>query len=757
MPCDNQISTQDLINAKSDAVTLGEVATSRTGAESGGAPITQSTNRFGEVTDTIQGRLNKLGVLFDDPIKDWSASLLVSDLRAHRYPATTGDIYIPVKPLPFTTGGTFNSADWELYNGTNENAVKEVIANQKPVFNFATLEGDPASAIESTDEDIIFDGSAIDAGERTTGNGGSAKWDIVLTSSVTPNGSDIVQSNGLPLLSAVLRKQSVIDSLAFGVDSAELQAAVDYMNSNKISLIVNHDLTATNILSTGHTDIVGKGTISQENSAGRGFYVKLSSASAGTYASVSNVALPGGGISVTKLTGTLSAQVGDVVQVVDSAILAGTSNVNFAETATVQAVDGTGVWLDCVLRHFDYFTNGTLYIMDTSKVSINGPTFKATAGAFAGSAARFSAVTIAGAVNPKIDVDVEGDINSGISLRGCYKAKVNLNVKYLRDDSAVSSFGYGVVSYGCCKASDITVNATKVRHAYTDGIWDSIATDSWEKGFTLDALIKGIGMSCSAATWDTHPYSDGAVFQVNKAVEGSSNTAGNKDNAYAYQMRGTNTRIVGGQSNRDKSVFYAAGLTALIDSLDVVEVVEAEEKTQSLTFSFTENISGKVLKLVGRNCKFKGTPFSANTTNIDYVSFENTVFDSQGVNWDPSASKEYNFTFKNCEFIDMPNFRIRNGLYVFEGGKRVSTDNSVVTAIVLFEGAEVRAVNFGADVQTASGRTLFLTEGAATAATKLDFANCYLHQRDGDLTVRIVDLQGSAAVVRDLNATAIVA
>ncbi len=136
MACEDQINTEDLINAKTDAVTLGEVATSRTGAESGGAPITTSTNRFGEVTDTIQGRLNKFGVLFDDPIRDWSASLLVSDLRAHRYPATTGDIYIPTKPLPFTTGATFNTNDWVVLQGIT---TIELINDLSKTYEFSTV------------------------------------------------------------------------------------------------------------------------------------------------------------------------------------------------------------------------------------------------------------------------------------------------------------------------------------------------------------------------------------------------------------------------------------------------------------------------------------------------------------------------------------------------------------------------------------------------------------------------------------------
>ena len=56
-------------------------------------------NRIGQNIDTIRGLLNKLGVLYDNPIRDWSASLVVNDLRAHRFPATTGDIYIPIAEL----------------------------------------------------------------------------------------------------------------------------------------------------------------------------------------------------------------------------------------------------------------------------------------------------------------------------------------------------------------------------------------------------------------------------------------------------------------------------------------------------------------------------------------------------------------------------------------------------------------------------------------------------------------------------------
>ena len=80
-------------------------------------------DRLGKERETLTSQLQKLGVIFDDPIRDWSPSMLVEDLRAHRYPAGTGDVYIPVAPLPFTTNGTFNTANWALYNGLTVNNV----------------------------------------------------------------------------------------------------------------------------------------------------------------------------------------------------------------------------------------------------------------------------------------------------------------------------------------------------------------------------------------------------------------------------------------------------------------------------------------------------------------------------------------------------------------------------------------------------------------------------------------------------------
>ena len=56
-------------------------------------------------------------------------------------------------------------------------------------------------------------GKVANLKERTTGNGGSAIWDYVLASSVTPNTNDIVQCTGVPTLALRLRVSAEEDDL----------------------------------------------------------------------------------------------------------------------------------------------------------------------------------------------------------------------------------------------------------------------------------------------------------------------------------------------------------------------------------------------------------------------------------------------------------------------------------------------------------------------------------------------------------------
>ena len=105
MACEDQINTQDLINAKTDATTLGEVATSRSGAESGGTLIDTSINRFGETTDTVTGRLKKMG--YAVPL-NYAGGISFSVNDNVKTVDESSIVYAPLpSALPFTTSGTF--------------------------------------------------------------------------------------------------------------------------------------------------------------------------------------------------------------------------------------------------------------------------------------------------------------------------------------------------------------------------------------------------------------------------------------------------------------------------------------------------------------------------------------------------------------------------------------------------------------------------------------------------------------------------
>lgn len=94
----------------------------------------------------------------------------------------------------------------------------------------------PTLASAVADATLVV-GNALNIAERTTGNGGGAMWDVVLSSTVTENPYNIVQCTGVGTLSLVLREGVNISADAFGAgdgvvgDSAAIQAANDSLVS----------------------------------------------------------------------------------------------------------------------------------------------------------------------------------------------------------------------------------------------------------------------------------------------------------------------------------------------------------------------------------------------------------------------------------------------------------------------------------------------------------------------------------------------
>ncbi len=119
------ITVADLNNAAVDTNTLAEVANSRVGGD--GASISETTTRFGDTVNTVQGQLAKLG--FQIPAIDWTAITSVSsNIQVYRFPAGTGDFYVAKVPVPFTTGASFTTSNWQPLTVATADNIVDVFA-----------------------------------------------------------------------------------------------------------------------------------------------------------------------------------------------------------------------------------------------------------------------------------------------------------------------------------------------------------------------------------------------------------------------------------------------------------------------------------------------------------------------------------------------------------------------------------------------------------------------------------------------------
>jgi len=108
--------------------------------------------------------------------------------------------------------------------------VGELINDLSIPYIFDTL-GD---AVAST---IVFPvGKTIHLKERSMGNGGGGTWDVVLASTVTPNGFDIVQCNGVITLAIVLRVNQTVDPRRLGA-IPDYDADLDTGTDNSLAFL----------------------------------------------------------------------------------------------------------------------------------------------------------------------------------------------------------------------------------------------------------------------------------------------------------------------------------------------------------------------------------------------------------------------------------------------------------------------------------------------------------------------------------------
>ncbi|QDP63215.1 MAG: hypothetical protein Unbinned1520contig1002_13 [Prokaryotic dsDNA virus sp.] len=148
----------------------------------------------------------------------------------------------------------------ELDFDVEQETSKILINDLSQAYEFDTLD----DAVNCT---INFPvGKVINLKERTTGSGGGAIWDVALTSSVTTNTFNIMQSAGVPTLALVLRVGENINVSNWVDTDADFQAAIPFMDVLGKKIVIDRATsasTATTIISDVEFTPVGTYTTAQ--------------------------------------------------------------------------------------------------------------------------------------------------------------------------------------------------------------------------------------------------------------------------------------------------------------------------------------------------------------------------------------------------------------------------------------------------------------------------------------------------------------
>jgi hypothetical protein len=243
----------------------------------------------------------------------------------------------------------------------------------------------------------------------------------------------------------------------------------------------------------------------------------------------------------------------------DTFVYKTTNYTNYAEIAMVVAKSGSTIYLDRVLGEWDlYSASGTVTKLGNNlcmlNLNINGERVTPR-----------DLIRVEGYARAQIDAVINGNSARGVMLIGCLAPRVRAFVDNLRDDETNNSFGYGICAAAATTDGQFEVNAKRVRHAYSDIIIGTSTGASqptvFRGGVVRRSSVTGVADSCTAASWDTHTFSDRVRFENIKAW-GTHNVSGEQPDGglnYAMQVRGTNVTVDGFETNMQRGITYAVG------------------------------------------------------------------------------------------------------------------------------------------------------------------------------------------------------
>lgn len=514
------------------------------------------------------------------------------------------------------------------------------------------------------------------------------------------------EGTGAVLRSRLDKSKDVLNVKDYGVtgvgdETTLLQAIASYAATAKKRLIIDVPMTVREISIDGHVDIEtqGAGTIKFTGTGRGGIIAKNNWKLITQFTAVGSALFPASvGLENNYLdvvdASTLTAY--DTIYIKDSVPNAYTSTSScVAEIATIVAKSGNRLYLDCRLRR--PMSSGSVYLLPKTKCSIIGNFYGDREGV------RASVVYMEGYVAPYAKIALAGNSSRGLMLMSCMQGEYRVQANDLDNKSADNRLGYAVVAYGACKAGVVNVQASNVRHAYTDGVYSS---SNLESGHVVDFHVNGVCYSPTAAGFDTHPDSDGTVFG-DIAVWSSHNDdqQPSKSLNFAVQLRGSNHTIMSLKTDLDKGIVFVP--TRAVNSIDKIfnvdhrdnlrGAVSGTNRFQSVMFLAGEVATNPITQTGSHLAKF----YSSDLGLIQYETggivdeYYNCTMDwsKTTAGWPASPAIGGNHKYYNCVISNPTNMDLNGNDEYYLNGTTINPGTG--RSFNLRDGAKLTAINSG--------------------------------------------------------------
>jgi hypothetical protein len=253
---------------------------------------------------------------------------------------------------------------------------------------------------------------------------------------------------------------------------------------------------------------------------------------------------------------------GDIFKIIADNLISNSPDLDARVGQFGHAADvlGTSFWMGGQL-YDSYSTNiRVVRVRKEARLIWDGPGFTSVAG----NVWDTLFLRVMGFVQPRIRTWVRDGYSTGVDIKSCLQADVDIEILGLKNSVTTQSFGYGVRDTSSAY-SRVRVRSIDCRHAYTTNTAAATTNDqAYLYGRTFGAVVSGLALGNSASPFDTH--SEGTDTNFENCSSGN-NYLGSSTGGQAISLRGANNTATSciDRNSANGFSFISAGNNLTVD------------------------------------------------------------------------------------------------------------------------------------------------------------------------------------------------